>query len=80
MDIDLARNVVRGAFRSARELQGLLPALKDGCQAEEYERYLKGIARAIAEISFEVTNKVIAEHPELVAEIDAGIAQHGEYR
>jgi hypothetical protein len=80
MDVNLARDVIKGAFRSARELQGLLPMLKEGCEAEEYEMYLKAVAKAMAEISLEITNKVIAEHPELVAEIDDGIAAHGEYR
>jgi hypothetical protein len=80
MDINLARDVIRAAFRSARELQGLLPSLKEGCKASEYEMYLKGVARVLADLSLEVTNKVIAEHPELEAEIEAGIAEHGDYR
>ena len=79
MDIDVARHVLRVAFRSAGELQQLLPVLKKSCAADEYEAYAKGIAAAVAEIALEVTNRVIADHPALETEVEADVAKHGRY-
>ena len=79
MDIDLARDVVKAAFRSARELQELLGVLKQRCSSDDYQNYKYGIAKAMAAISVEVINKALADHPELVEEIDRGIAKDGRY-
>jgi len=79
MDISLARTVLRGAFRSADELQQLLPKLKEGCDADEYASYSKAIATAVAEIALEVTNRVITDHPDLEAEVEESIARTGTY-
>ena len=46
MDIELAREIVRTAFRSSAELQALLPVLKRRCGEEEYKGYALGIAAA----------------------------------
>jgi hypothetical protein len=79
MDISLARTVLRGAFRSADELQQLLPQLKEGCDPDEYASYAKAIATAVAEIALEVTNRIIADHPQLQAEVEESIARTGNY-
>lgn len=79
MDIDLAREVVRGAFRSAQELQALLPRLKAGCSAEEYQAYARAIGAAVAEITLQVVNRALEAHPELEAEVEASIARTGAY-
>jgi hypothetical protein len=79
MDADVARHVVRVAFRSARELESLLGLLKSNCSPDEYQTYAKAIATAIASIHLEVLNRVTASQPGLEAEIDADIKKHGRY-
>lgn len=80
MDIDLARNLVAAAFRISSDLQQLLPAIKGRCSEEEYSDLARGIAQAIDSIGVALTNKALAAHPELTAEIDSKIASDGRYR
>jgi hypothetical protein len=75
MDTDTARLVVDAALRSSAQLQELLPRLTEKCSPEEYETYLKAIARAVAEISLEVMDRVFQEHPGLEAEIEARVEE-----
>jgi len=79
MEIDLARHVVRAAFRSSRELGDLLPFLKEHLNAKECEGYAKTIASAVAAIQVAVLNKLMVEHPSLEAEIDVTIAKYDRY-
>jgi hypothetical protein len=79
MDIDLARDMIRTAFRSSSELQEFLGVLKQRCSPEECKDYSRGIA-AIDAIGVALINKALAEHPELNAEVEASIARHGQYR
>jgi hypothetical protein len=65
MDIDVVQHVVRTAFRSGRELEGLLALLKAHCSPGEYQTFAKAIAAAIASIHIEVVNRVIASYPAL---------------
>ena len=50
MNIDIARHVVRVAFRSSSELAELVPFLKSHLSAEEYSTYAKAIGLAVASI------------------------------
>ena len=79
MDIDVARHIVRTAFRSGRELESLLSMLKAHCKPDEYNGYAKAIAAAVASIHLEVINRVTADFPALEAEIEAQINKHGRY-
>lgn len=79
MDIALARDVLRVAFRSSSELQSLLSVLKERCNPDEYKSYTHGIATAIDAIGVALTNNVLKEHPELAAEIEASIAKEGRF-
>jgi len=79
MDIETARDVVRAAFRSSSELQTLLVSLRGRCRQDEYQDYARNIAAAIDAIGVSLINKALTEHPQLSAEIDAGIAEHGRY-
>jgi hypothetical protein len=79
MDRDDARKVLAAAFRSAAELQELLPMLKQRCDQQAYEAYAKGIASVVGEIVLQVTNRVFEDHPELRAEVDASVATTGRY-
>jgi hypothetical protein len=79
MDIDLARYVVRAAFRSSRELGDLVPFLKEHLHAEEYRPYALAIASGVAAIQLDLLNKLFAEHPGLEAEVEASIQKYGRY-
>jgi len=79
MDIEMAREVVRAAFRSGSELERLLRPLKERCTPDEYRDYARGIAAAIDAIGVNLINKAIAAYPELNSEIDASITNHGRY-
>jgi hypothetical protein len=79
MDIELAREVIRAAFRSGAELQALLPLLKQRCSAKEYKGYALGIAAAIDAIGVGLTNKALAAHPGLANEIESNVEQHGRF-
>jgi hypothetical protein len=80
MDVDLARDMIKTAFRSSSELQDFLGVLKRRCSLEEYKDYSRGIAAAIDAIGVALINKALAAHPELNAEVEASIARHGQYR
>lgn len=80
MDVDLARQMVRAAFRASGELESTLRALKAGCSEEEYRDLARGIAAAVDAVGKGVISKAIALHPELEAEIDAEINEYGDYR
>jgi|HubBroStandDraft_5_1064220.scaffolds.fasta_scaffold173420_1 hypothetical protein len=80
MDVDLARDMIRTAFRSSYELQGFLGVLKQRCSPEQYRDYSRGIAAAIDAIGVALINKALAAHPELNAEVEASIARQGQYR
>jgi hypothetical protein len=79
MDIDLSRHVIRIAFRSGRELEGLLGLLKEHCSADEYQTYAKAIATAIASIHVEIVNRITSSQPELENEIESVIAKYDRY-
>lgn len=79
MDIDTARHVVRQSFQIARELQELLPFLKERCDAAEYQQYAMDIAKAIDAVSAALLNKAVRAHPELKDEIENRIAAYGSY-
>ena len=77
MDKKTARQVLQAAFRSGSELEGLLRVLKEKCAVDECQAYARGIASVIDSISVALTNKVLAEHPELADEIEANLKRSG---
>ena len=79
MDINLARHVIQSAFRSGRELEGLLAVLKEHCKPDEYQTYAKAIATSIASIQLEIVNRITSSFPELETELEASIAKYGRY-
>lgn len=79
MDIDLAREMVRAAFRAGRELEATIKTLKARCPEEEYRDLARGIATAIDSVHTALIRKAIAAHPDLEAEIDASITETGRY-
>ena len=79
MDIDLARQMVRAAFRASGELETILKTLKARCPKDEYRDLALGIAAAVDSVGTALIRKAIASHPELEAEIDASITKTGRY-
>jgi len=77
MKPDIARHVLRAAFRSAAELQQVLPLLKENCTAKEYDEFRTGIATAIATVGDEVTNRILAANPGLSKEVDEEMKRYG---
>jgi len=77
MDKTLAWDLIRVSFRTARELQDLLPRLKEQCSAEDYQDYARGIAGAIHGINTALIDKAIAAYPDLAARIEADLAEFG---
>lgn len=79
MNIDLARNIIRTALTSGRELQALLGPLKEQCDADQYRDFAQSIAAAIDSIGSKLINRTLAAYPELASEVEASIARHGRY-
>jgi hypothetical protein len=77
MDKNLARHVIRVAFRNSRQLQELLALLKERCSAEEYQDHAVAIAAAIDAINVALTNRALSSWPELAGEIEADLARFG---
>ncbi len=77
MDTELARHVIRAAFRSGRELETLLGLLKGHCTAAEYKTYSRAVATAMDSIHRELTDRVASSHPKLKAEIESSIKKYG---
>ena len=77
MDKDLARHVARVGFSTMNQLSHLLELLKDQCDPEEYQTYLKAIGTVGASISTEMISRVVALYPELEVEIEAKIKKYG---
>jgi hypothetical protein len=80
MDEELAWEMVRVAFRTARELQGVLGLLKENCSAEDYQRYAGRIARAIDAVNDALLNTALAAHPRLAERIEAELEEFGRVR
>jgi len=77
MNSQLAWEMIRVSFRASRELQDLLPQLRDQCSPEEYKDCAHGIARAIHGINTALIDKALASHPELESRIESELAEVG---
>ncbi|HEV8015212.1 MAG TPA: hypothetical protein VGP48_06745 [Stellaceae bacterium] len=71
MDKDLAKDLVRRAFKAMSILGDSLPMLKAHCDETEYRAYLKAIGNTGAAISTEIIHRVFAEHPDIEKEFEA---------
>jgi hypothetical protein len=77
MNSQLAWDMIRASFRASRELQALLPQLRQQCSAEEYKDCAQSIARAIHGINTALIDRALALHPELSRRIEAELAEFG---
>jgi hypothetical protein len=72
---DLARDIIRVAFRSGRELETLVRPLKDQCTAEDYRDWMRHVAVAIDGLHVALVDKALARFPELETELDAVLSR-----
>lgn len=79
MEQDLARHIIRTAFRSTRELGTLLAMLKESLDEEEYKSYARGIAAAVDAVNVALLNTTYASHPELKDEVEASIDKYDRF-
>lgn len=79
MEQEVARHLIRTAFRACRELEDLLGILKEHSSSEQYPDLAKGVARAIDAINVALLNKALAAHPELESEIEVRMRRYGRY-
>ena len=77
MDKDLAKLVAQTAFRSAAEINNLIPLLKEYCTEEECRDFGIAIATASSGISQQIMGKIFAMHPDLEAEFESQIRKYG---
>jgi hypothetical protein len=80
MNEELAWEMVRVSFQTARELQGVLGLLKENCSAEDYRSYTGRISQAIDSVNDALLNTALAAHPELVDRIEAELEEFGRVR
>jgi hypothetical protein len=84
MDIDmneeLAWEMVRVSFQTARDLQGVLGLLKENCSAEDYRSYAGRISQAIDSVNDALLNTALAAHPELAERIETELEEFGRVR
>jgi hypothetical protein len=73
MEKDVARHVVRVAFRCSAELQELLRTLKDRCSADEYKTLAFDVAKAVDAIGTALIDRALSSHPDLADEIEANL-------
>ena len=78
MDKDVARQIIRTAFRSGSELEGLIGVLKAGCDTNEYKYFAQQTAMAIDGIHVALVDAVLARFPELEKEMEANLARTGK--
>ncbi len=79
MDDELARSLVRSAFRTTRDLQDVLAMLKSRLPEDAYKGYALAIAAAIHAVNEALIDKPLQERPHLKAEIEASIEASGRY-
>lgn len=77
MDKDIARDIIRAAFSSGRELETLIAPLKERCNPGDYKFFLRQIAMAIDGIHTALTNEAVKRFPELEAEMESNLARTG---
>ena len=79
MDRELAKHVLTVGFHSTALLESLLPVLKEHCDDAEFQEFLKAVGSVIAEVGFELFNRVFERYPDLKAEVDTKIHKYGRF-
>jgi hypothetical protein len=79
MDKELAKHVLTVGFHSLSLLESLIPMLKEHCNDEEYQEYLKSIGSVSAEMGTEIFNKIFEQYPDLEKEVEEKINKYGRF-
>ena len=79
MEKDLARHIIRSVFRAERELEELLPILKPNLNAQDYEKYARGVAAAIDGINVNLLRRALSDRPELRDEIEQSLEKYDRF-
>ena len=79
MDKELAKHVITVGFHSLSLLESLIPLLKEHCNDQEYQEYLKSIGVVSAEMGTEIFNKIFHQHPDLEKEVEDKINKYGKF-
>jgi hypothetical protein len=77
MDKDIARDIIRVAFSSGRELETLISPLKARCAPDDYQFFMRQIAMAIDGIHTALVNEAVKRFPELEAEMESNVTRTG---
>ena len=80
MNDTLAWDLIRVSFRVGRELEELLPRLKEQCSAEEYKGHARAIAGAIHGVNTALIDRALAAQPKLEDRIEAELAEFGRIK
>lgn len=79
MTDDLARHLLRTAFRTSRELDDVLSLLRRHLPEGEYRGYAVAIASAVHTINKALLDKPLADKPALRAEIEESLALYDRF-
>ena len=78
MDEELARHVVKTAFKSSSELTDLYSLINELCEDGDLKENLKGsLLKIIADIGYELNKQLTDIYPEIQKEIDESIEKYG---
>jgi hypothetical protein len=77
MDKEIAKLIAITAFRSAADINNLVPFLKEYCSESKSRDFGIAIATASTKISPQILRKIFAMHPELEVEFDMQIQKYG---
>ena len=66
MDRSYAKILARSATNSLSGLANALPAIKEGCPVEEYNKLRRQIASILADIITEILNPLYEEHVDTI--------------
>ena len=78
MDEELARHLVKTAFKSASDLTVLYQMINEFCDDEDIKESLKKpLLKIITELGTEFNNQITDEYPQIQEEIDNSIKKYG---
>ena len=79
MERELAKHVITVGFHSLSLIEGLIPVLKEHCDDAEFREFSKSIGAVIAEVGFEIFNRIYKQYPELKIEVQQKIDKYGKF-
>jgi len=79
MDKEVARSLIRAAFRSSAELQSVLGTLKQQLRPDEYKKRALASASASDAINRALFDPALAAFPDLSKEIEESLTKHGRH-